>query len=54
MSEVLAPSSQSNAGGLHEVINHVSVWGLISGSPGLWGRSYTNELREEVAWKDSL
>lgn len=36
MSGVLAPSDESNAGGLREVINHVSVWasslgGLVYG-----------------------
>lgn len=36
MSEGLPPSYEGNAGGLHEVINHVSVWasslgGLVYG-----------------------
>lgn len=35
MSGVLAPSDESSAGGLHEVINHVSVW-----ASSLGGRVY--------------
>lgn len=43
MSGALAPSDESSAGGLHEVINHVSVW---ASSLGGWSMgSNTNNQR---------
>lgn len=53
MSEVLAPSYESNVGGLHEVINHVSIW--VSSLGGLiYGKVIPIIQEAVVAWKGFL